>query len=239
VALAAIEQLPAGGFDRLQLVGDAVNALIAPDTLRREFFAHERYVTTLYNAVKPEPAAVEFTGRISCLAAIAEAIRAKLNPNPADITHVMGQIAELLDVSITGAEIAAEGPPPLDLSRIDFEALSQRFKKSKTKNTDLEVLKAAIRAQLNKLIRINRTRADYLDKFEELIEAYNNGSSSIEELFEELLRMTRLPKMFSSRTRAASRPRASAWPGCLPPAPDTEGSRSSRTPGALVISART
>lgn len=190
VALAAIEQLPAGGFDRLQLVGDAVNALIAPDTLRREFFAHERYVTTLYNAVKPDPAAVEFTGRVSCLAAIAEAIRAKLNPNPADITHVMGQIAELLDVSITGAEIAAEGPPPLDLSRIDFEALSQRFKKSKTKNTDLEVLKAAIRAQLDKLIRINRTRADYLDKFEELIEAYNNGSRSIEELFEELLRMS-------------------------------------------------
>ena len=191
MALAAIEQLPAGGFDRLQLVDDAVNALIAPDTLRREFFAHERYVTTLYNAVKPDPAAVEFTGRVSCLAAIAEAIRAKLNPNPADITHVMGQIAELLDVSITGAEIAAEGPPPLDLSRIDFEALSQRFKKSKTKNTDLEVLKAAIRAQLDKLIRINRTRADYLDKFEELIEAYNNGSRSIEELFEELLKLSR------------------------------------------------
>ena len=190
VALAAIEKLTAGTMDRLQLVDDAVNALIAPDTLRREFFAHERYVTTLYNAVKPDPAAIEFTGRASCLSAIAEAIRAKLNPNPADITHVMGEIAELLDVSITGAEIAAEGPPPLDLSRIDFEALSQRFKKSKTKNTDLEVLKAAIRAQLDKLIRINRTRADYLDKFEELIEAYNNGSRSIEELFEELLRMS-------------------------------------------------
>ncbi len=191
VALAAIEQLPAGGFDRLQLVGDAVNALISPDPLRREFFAHERYVTTLYNAVKPDPTAVEFTGRASCLAAIAEAIRAKLNPNPADITHVMGEIAELLDVSITGVEIVEDGPPPLDLSRIDFEALSQRFKKSKTKNTDLEVLKAAIRAQLDKLIRINRTRADYLDKFEELIDAYNNGSRSIEELFDELLKLSR------------------------------------------------
>ena len=191
VALAAIEQLPAGGFDRLQLVGDAVNALIAPDTLRREFFAHERYVATLYNAAKPDPAAVEFTGRASCLAAIAEAIRAKLNPSPADITHVLGDIAQLLDASITGMQIAAEGPPPLDLSRIDFEALSQRFKKSISKNTDLEVLKAAIRAQLDKLIRINRTRADYLDKFEELIEAYNNGSRSIEDLFEELLKLSR------------------------------------------------
>lgn len=48
-----------------------------------------------------------------------------------------------------------------------------------TAELGLEVLKAAIRAQLDKLIRINRTRADYLDKFEELIETYNNGSRSI------------------------------------------------------------
>jgi hypothetical protein len=46
---------------------------------------------------------------------------------------------------------------PLDLSKINFEALAQRFKESKHKNTDLEVLKAAIRAQLEKMIQLNRT----------------------------------------------------------------------------------
>ena len=191
VMLATIEQLPLGSMDRLHHLGEAVNALIAPDPLRREFFAHERLVAVLYTAVKPDPAAVEFTERAACLATIADAIRAKLNPNPVDITAVLGDIAELLDASISGVDIAAEGPPPLDLSRIDFEALSQRFKKSPTKNTDLEVLKAAIRAQLDKLIRINRTRTDYLDKFEELIETYNQGSRSIDELFEALLQLSR------------------------------------------------
>ena len=44
-----------------------------------------------------------------------------------------------------------------------------RFKQSKKKNIDLEQLKAAVRAQLEKMIRINKTRADYLAKFEELI----------------------------------------------------------------------
>ena len=44
----------------------------------------------------------------------------------------------------------------MDLSEIDFEALRRRFKDSEHKNTDLEVLKAAIRAQLEKLIRLNR-----------------------------------------------------------------------------------
>ena len=37
----------------------------------------------------------------------------------------------------------------------------------------------------------NRTRADYLEKFEQLIEQYNNGSRNIEELFSELLTLTR------------------------------------------------
>jgi type I restriction enzyme R subunit len=102
VILAAIEQLPTGSMERLQRMDEAVNALISPDPLRREFFGHERLVGTLYGAVKPDPAALEFAGRVACVAAIADAIRTKLNPNPADISGVMGGINKLLDASITG-----------------------------------------------------------------------------------------------------------------------------------------
>ena len=191
VILPAIEQLAVGSMERLQRIADAVDALISPDPLRREFLGHERVVNTLYGAVKPDPAALEFAGAVACLGAIADAIRAKLNPGPADISAVMGEIGELLDESITGIAIREEGPPPLDLSRINFEALAKRFKESKRKNTDLEVLKAAIRAQLEKLIRLNQTRADFADRFEELIESCNAGSRNIEELFEELLKLSR------------------------------------------------
>ena len=189
--LPAIEQLAAGSMERLQRVDDAVNALVSPDPLRREFLGHERLVSTLYGAVKPDPAALEFAGRVASLAAIAAAIRTKLNPNPADITGVMGDIAKLLDASITGVDMPAKPAPVMDLSRIDFEALRSRFKESKHKNTDLEVLKAAIRAQLEKLIRLNKTRMDFQEKSEELIESYNAGSRNIEELFEELLKLSR------------------------------------------------
>jgi type I restriction enzyme R subunit len=159
--------------------------------LRREFLGHERLVTTLYKAIKPDPAALEFASRVSCIVAIADAVRGKLNPGPTDIVAVMGDIGELLDESITGVAIREEGPPPLDLSKINFEALARRFKESKHKNTDLEVLKAAIRAQLEKLIRLNRTRADFAERFEELIDSYNAGSRNIEELFEELVKLSR------------------------------------------------
>lgn len=190
VLLAEIEQFATGSLERLQRIEDAMNALISPDPLRRDFLGHERLVSTLYRAVKPDPSALEFAGRVAGLTTLAEAIRVKLSPNPPDISQVMGQISGLLNESIIGHEIRESGPPTLDLSKINFEALAQRFKKSKHKNTDLEVLKAAIRAQLEKLIELNRTRANFAEKFEALIESYNTGSRTIEALYAELLELS-------------------------------------------------
>jgi type I restriction enzyme R subunit len=190
VSLAAIEQLAAGSLARLQSLEDALNALISPDALRRDFFGHERLVNTLYHAVKPDPAALAFAGRAACLATLAAAMRATLNPNPPDITAVMGGVTRLLDESIAGVAIREQGPAPLDLSRIDFAVLAQRFQQSTHQKTELEALKAAVRAQLEGLLQLNRTRANFAELFEELIASYNAGSRSIEELFEALVQLS-------------------------------------------------
>jgi len=190
VDLAAMESLPPGGMEFLSALENAVNALIGPDAVRREFFGHEKFVGTLYRAVKPDLAAVEFSVRVAGISTLAGVIRSKLNPNPPDIATILKQIGELLDDSITGLEVREDGPPPIDLSKINFEALSERFRESKHKNTDLEALKGAIAAKLQKLVRLNRTRTDFAEKFEELIDSYNNGSRNIEQLFEELLKLS-------------------------------------------------
>ena len=198
VSIADIEKEAPGSMERLNLFAAAVEALISPDPLRKEFLGHERLVTTLYNAVKPDPAVVEFASRVACLATIAGTIRERLGEGTPDISAVMDGINRLLDESIAadGFHIRShvaegDGRSVIDISAIDFEALSKRFKKSKSKNIELEQLKAAIRAQLEKLIRMNKTRADYLSKFEELIESYNAGSRNIDDLFHELLALTR------------------------------------------------
>ena len=51
--------------------------------------------------------------------------------------------------------------------------------------------RSPIRAQLERLIRLNKTRADFQQKFEDLIDSYNAGSRNIEQLFEELLKLSR------------------------------------------------
>ncbi|MFN6138413.1 MAG: type I restriction endonuclease subunit R [Planctomycetota bacterium] len=191
VDLVAMEALPLGGMERLSAIENAIDALISPDDRRREFFGHDKYVGTLYRAVKPDPAAVEFSERVAGIATLAGAIRAKLCPNPPDIATILQQIGGVLDESITGLTIREEGPPAINLAKINFEALAAQFKESKHKNTDLEVLKAAIAARLGKMLRLNRTRTDFTEKFEELIESYNSGSRNIEQLFEELMKLSR------------------------------------------------
>jgi len=190
VDLAFIEALPLGSLERLQALEDAIDALIAPEAVRRDFFGHERLISTLYRAIKPDPVAITYVQRVTAIATLAAAIHARLNPSPPDISAILGQIGELLDESITGHAVRESALPAMDLSRINFEALAKRFKASKHKNTDLEALKAAIRAQMDKLVRLNRTRTDFGEKFEALIASYNAGSRNIEELFEELLKLS-------------------------------------------------
>jgi type I restriction enzyme R subunit len=190
VDLAAMEALPLGGMERLSAVENAVDALIGPDSVRLDFLSLERLVDTLYGAVKPDLAAIEFAHRIRGVSTLAGAIRAKLRPNSPDITSILKQIDDLLDESITGIHIRENGPSAIDLSKINFEALAKRFKESRHKNTDLAVLKATIAARLSDMVRLNRTRTDFTEKFEALIESYNNGSRNIEQLFEELLKLS-------------------------------------------------
>ena len=55
----------AGSLERLTSIADAVDRLISPDPLRKDFLAHERLGTTLYQAVKPDPAVVAVRGRVA------------------------------------------------------------------------------------------------------------------------------------------------------------------------------
>lgn len=191
VDLVSLQNTTAAGFERLEQMLAAVNAFISPDAVRGAFFGHQKRLQTLYKAIKPDPAALAHAPLVACLNSLAETINAQLNPQPKPITEVIADIAELLDDSIKGHRIAEAGVAPLDLSKINFEALASRFQQSKNKQTSVEALKAAIQGRLQTMIRTNRNRTDFLQRFEELIADYNAGSRNIEQLFTDLLALSK------------------------------------------------
>jgi type I restriction enzyme R subunit len=178
-------------MERLNLLRDGVEALIAPDAIRTTFLAHEKLVEAIYKAVKPDRRAAQFLNQVSALTTIAAEIRSQTGVPGTDIGEVLGGINALLDDSIASEGFVIEGnkDKPIDLSKIDFEALAEKFRKARHKQTDVERLKAMIRQRLERMVRLNPTRADYLEKFQDLIDSYNAGSRNVQQLYEALLHL--------------------------------------------------
>jgi type I restriction enzyme R subunit len=190
ITLAVIESSTTA-LERLTRLGLATSTLLESDERRKAFVAQARLAIRLYAAIKPHVRASEFALRMATVTALADQIHREITPGRADLSEVLRHIGDVLDRSIAGSQIAEDGPPPIDLSRIDFTALAAKFKQSRAQHLDLERLKAAIRAQLDRLIAANETRVDLREMFEALIEAYNNGSTQMEQLFIELLNLSR------------------------------------------------
>lgn len=102
----------------------------------------------------------------------------------------MADVDALLDDAIAteGYRIGEkpEAEALIDLSRIDFAELQRKFEAGK-KATETEKLKGQIEKKLAVMVRENKGRLDFLEKFQALIDAYNSASHNLEAFFKELL----------------------------------------------------
>jgi type I restriction enzyme R subunit len=90
----------------------------------------------------------------------------------------------------------------VDLSQIDFDALKAQFDKG-YKHTEAEKLKGAIASQLTQMVRLNKSRMNYLDKFQQMIDEYNAGSRNVETFFTELVEFAdRSPRFQETKRRS-------------------------------------
>jgi type I restriction enzyme R subunit len=77
-----------------------------------------------------------------------------------------------------------------DLSKMNFERLKSEFKVKEYKNIEIADLRAFISDKLEKMIHRNTTRIALTQKFQEIINAYNSGSSSVEDYYDDLIDFT-------------------------------------------------
>jgi len=185
----------ADGFARIGLLDDAVEALVTSEKIKRRYIDLANTVLRLYKAVLPDPVAHHYVTEITPVLVIADKIRS-LTP-PADISLVMHQVEDLLDRSIATEGYIIRDPKEgkngeqwIDLSQIDFEALAEKFKNGR-KRTINEKLKGTVARKLMDMVRANRTRMNYLEQFQSMIDAYNAGSLNAEEFFKQLAAFAR------------------------------------------------
>jgi type I restriction enzyme, R subunit len=182
----------AKGFEREKLKEDAVAAFVVNDETRRRYMMLAGNVEKIFKSVLPDAAANEFGPIRKVFSVIAEKIRSEI-PAP-DITEVMEEVAELLDNSVAteGYVIrsSATSASYIDLSQIDFEALRQQFEKGR-KTTEVQKLRAKVANKLTQMVQLNRTRMNYLEEFQRMIDEYNSGAANIEGFFAKLMAFTK------------------------------------------------
>jgi len=176
------------GFAKIRMLDEAVDAILINDKSKLQYLSLAARISRLFKAIKPDPAVGELQPICTFYLVLAEKIRA-LTP-PADISKVMAQVEELLDLSTTAKGYEIREGTPVYIGQIDVEALRERFKKTKEKRTEAERLKNLLDSKTRKMISINRTRMDFLRTLQEMIDAYNNGSKNIEEFFQDLCNFT-------------------------------------------------
>jgi type I restriction enzyme, R subunit len=187
--------IAAKGFERVKLLDEAVDEVLVNDTTKKRFINLANTVNRIYKAILPDPTANAFVPACSLFRAIQLKIEA-LQPET-DISAVMEKVEDLLDGSITAKGYVIREPTApygkkklIDLSEIDFEALKKEFAKER-RRIETEKIRGAIHAALERMVRLNKTRVDYLEKFQQMIDEYNKGAVNLEEFFERLIMFAR------------------------------------------------
>jgi type I restriction enzyme, R subunit len=177
-------------FEWVEALKDVTDALMLSDDEMQTFLAKAGVVDRLFKAILPDAHANEFSEIRKVVRVLMDRI-AEANGRP-DVSHVIGQVEQLLDESVAAKAYLIRGDARdalMDLSKVDWDALQQMFKSGRER-TAAQKLRALLSAQITKLTRLNPTRVDLLERFQKLLDDYNAGSLNAHEYFEQLVALS-------------------------------------------------
>ena len=178
--------IEAGKLEKIKLLDDAVDAILASEKTKKEYLDLANSVRQAYKAILPDPRADEFTERYKTLKVIAQKIYS-LRPD-VDIENVKEDVEDLLDESLKAKGYVIPHPVgkhKIDLSKINFDVLKKRLV-AQRKHIEAEKLKNLLGQKLTDMVRLNKARSGFLEKFQQLLDEYNSGAINVEVFFDRL-----------------------------------------------------
>lgn len=182
----------ARGFDRIQALRDAVDALYTSDEAKRRFEIMARQVFIRFKALLMEPSALTYAERHDNIEAICKKLEEKRDI--ADVTEVLKELHRIVNEAIRAAapgDDHAEGLT-VDLSQIDFAKLRAEFaSKVRRKYTALQDIRDVVENKLRQMLAQNPLRMDYYKKYQGIIADYNREKdrATVEATFAQLVEL--------------------------------------------------
>lgn len=185
------------GFKEVALFSDYANILLTNDDIKKQYQLYSNSIVSLYDSAKPE---IYDHPDIKIRKEIFEYLCDIVDRNQDDskLEKVKKKIDELLDNSVVSKGDLANDPiehfkikkySAIDLSKLDFSKLREEFKQKQHKNIEFADLREFMEVKLMQMIRINKTRGKFLERFKKIVDEYNSGSMTLEQAYDETTRL--------------------------------------------------
>ena len=180
----------ATGFDRIEALRDAVDALYTSDEARHRFEIMARQVFIRFKALLMEPSALAYAERHDNIETIYKKLQDRRDT--ADVTQVLKELHRIVNEAIRAAAPGGDHAERLtvDLSQIDFKKLRNEFAgKVRRKHAALQDIRDVVEHKLGQMLARNPMRMDYYKKYQEIIADYNREKdrATVEDTFAQLV----------------------------------------------------
>jgi type I restriction enzyme, R subunit len=184
----------AKGFQRIEALRDAVDALYTSDEAKRRFEIMARQVFSRFKALLVEPSARAYAERHDNIEAIYKKLQERRDT--ADVIDLLKELHRIVNEAIRAqapGDDHAEGLT-VDLSTIDFAKLRDEFaKKVARKHAALQDIRSVVEKKLLQMLAANPVRMDYYRRYQEIIADYNREKdrATVEQTFAKLVELAK------------------------------------------------
>jgi type I restriction enzyme R subunit len=172
---------------KLLLIESYANKLLESDEIKKDFLNLSSDLINAYQSVLPDPDAEDYCQEVAAIRVIASRVR-DIGLKSFDTSPVKRDLEKLLDKSIQAGEYVIPKYKRLkDLSILDADALHDFFYKLENKNLQIDALKDEVEKKIVEMIKQNKMRGKFMERFTKLLEMYNSGAHDIDQLFDDLV----------------------------------------------------
>ncbi|MFV0146621.1 type I restriction endonuclease subunit R [Empedobacter falsenii] len=170
--------IDASAMGKIAAINNGINAICRNEETKAKFEIAARNVFRKYKALFPEKQAKQFVREYNAIDALYSKLNAKVKS--ADVTEVVMRLQSVVNesISIVGAQ-ETEGVY-IDFSKFNIKALQEAFAKIPRKNELVYDLNKAVENKLEQMLKENPLRLEFYERYQEIVEEYNNGKSEIE-----------------------------------------------------------
>jgi len=196
----------ANTLDKLDELRSAYDIIVAKEQGKEQFKVILNTLINLYEASKPEVFEKKwYHEKFSPLVYLHGLFYRTIDDEKVDRARM--RMSQLLDSSVTATsdpdddqEVVIYKSKVIDLSKIDADDLRKEIKTAKYKAIEIDDLKQFIEKALEQMLNRNCTRIKFSQRYKNIIDSYNAGSSENEDYYEQLVKL--LEEMQKEEKRA-------------------------------------